>query len=77
MITVTIYSAHGRVMSTCTVGSEQEAKKVAAHRLGKNSLRGCRAWDRYQGGRVYQFGAGDRMHAVIQRDGDDGFGVSR
>lgn len=71
---VEIFDGRGRAMSSVKVGSEKEARKIAAHRLGKNSLRGSRAWDRYQGGRVYQFGSGERICAVIQRDGDDGFG---
>lgn len=75
--TVEIFDARGRAMSSAPAGSEKEAKKIAAHRLGKNSLRGCRAWDRYQGGRVYQFGSGERICAIIRRNGDDGFGVSR
>lgn len=75
--TVKIFDDRGRAMSSATVGSEKEARKIAAHRLGKNSLRGCRSWDRYQGGRVYQFGSGVRICAVIQRDGDDGYGVAR
>lgn len=75
--TVTIFDARDRAVSSASASSEREARRIAAHGLRKNSLRGCRAWDRYQGGRVYQFGSGPRTCAVVQRDGDDGFGVSR
>lgn len=41
--------------------TEREARRIAARMLGHRTLRGASAWDRSQGGTVWQFGPRDPL----------------